>query len=125
MYVKDVARAFVDAVGKPGTVGRTYCLCGSEVMTWPQMHHAAAEAFVGRRRAVLPLPAWWAKLLSRVVPRPLLPFNRDQVVMSQEDGACQPAESARFAADFGWQPVGYRVALRDYAGGATTAAPPG
>src|SRR5438105_3831955 len=88
VYVGDVARAFVDALEKPQTVGEIYPIGGSGVVTWPQMHRMAAEAIVGKRRAVMPIPAWYAKLLTRVMPAWMLPFNRDQVIMSQEENTC-------------------------------------
>jgi hypothetical protein len=62
----------------------------------------------------MPIPAWYASLLTRVVPGRLLPFNRDQVVMSQEDNTT--ADLPRFAADFGWTPRAFAEALASYAG---------
>ena len=47
------------------------------------------------------VPAWYAKVLTYVVPPPLLPFNRDQVIMSQEDNSC---DLTKFTEDFGWHP---------------------
>ncbi len=98
---------------KPETVGQTYCLGGAEAFTWPELHRAAAQAITGRGRWVLPLPAWYGKLLARVFPGSLLPFNRDQVIMSQEDNTC---DLAPFTAAFGWTPRGFRETLAGYAG---------
>src|SRR5215208_5826486 len=36
--VKDVAGAFVEALGNPKTVGEIYPLAGAQVVTWPEMH---------------------------------------------------------------------------------------
>jgi hypothetical protein len=58
------------------------------------------------------VPAWYAKLLTRLVPRPLLPFNRDQVVMSQEDNTC---DLGPFRRDFGWDPADFETTLNAYA----------
>ena len=112
VYVEDVARAFADALEKPGTVGQVYCVGGSEVLTWPELHRAMAEAITGRRRPVLPIPAWNAKLLARVLPSSLLGFNRDQVLMSREDSTC---DLAPFTAAFGWTPRALRETLGTYA----------
>ena len=112
VFVDDVARAFADALEEPGTSGHAYCLGGPDVLTWPALHHAMAEAVVGRRRPVVPMPVWQAKLLARVVPNSLLGFNRDQVLMSQEDSTCDPAP---FTAAFGWTPRGLRETLAAYA----------
>ena len=111
VYVGDVARAFVDALDKPGTIGRAYCLGGPETMTWPQMHRTVALSLVGKPRPALALPAWYAKFLTSVTPGFLLPFNRDQVIMSQEDNTCDLSD---FRADFGWEPKGFAQALDEY-----------
>jgi uncharacterized protein YbjT (DUF2867 family) len=113
VYVNDVARAFVDAINNPKTIGQTYDLAGPDVLTWPELHRSVARAVTGKSRWVMPLPAWYAKALTRVVPAPLLPFNRDQIVMSQEDN---PADVAKFAADFGWTPRPFAETLGAYAG---------
>ena len=112
VYVGDVARAFVDAIENPKAIGQSYDLAGPDVLTWPELHRTFAQAFVGKRRLVMPLPAWYAKALARVVPGSLLPFNRDQVLMSQEDNT---ANLAKFVADFGWTPRGFRQTLETYA----------
>jgi NADH dehydrogenase len=113
VFVDDVARAFADALDDPGTVGKSYDLAGPDVLTWPELHRAAARAIVGHGRWVVPIPAWYARLLTRLVPGRLLPFNRDQVAMSQEDNT---ADLAPFTADFGWQPRPFRETLETYAG---------
>jgi NADH dehydrogenase len=112
IYVGDVARAFVDALEKPQTIGEVYLLGGSERVTWPELHRISAEAIVGKKRAVMALPAWYAKALTRVVPGPLLPFNRDQVIMSQEDNTC---DLSKFKDDFGWEPRGFASSIWEYA----------
>jgi NADH dehydrogenase len=112
VFVNDVARAFVDCMDKPHTIGKTYNLGGSEQLTWPQMHTASATAIVGHRRAVMALPAWYANVLTHIVPRTLLPFNRDQVIMSQEDNTC---DLAPFITDFGWTPGGLTEDMARYA----------
>ncbi len=58
------------------------------------------------------LPAWYAKALTHLLPASLLPFNRDQVMMSQEDNTC---DLTKFQHDFGWQPKGFRESLSGYA----------
>jgi uncharacterized protein YbjT (DUF2867 family) len=112
VFVDDVARAFVDAVENPKTIGQSYDLAGPDVLTWPQLHRAFAEAFVGKRRLVMPLPTWYARALTRIVPGSLLPFNRDQVIMSQEDNT---ADLSKFTGDFGWTPRPFRQTLESYA----------
>jgi NADH dehydrogenase len=110
--VGDVARAFVDAVETPRTIGELYMLGGPDQLTWPELHRACARAIVGKERPVIAVPAWYARLLTRIVPGALLPFNRDQVIMSQEDNTCDLAKLVR---DFGWTPQSLEASLRHYA----------
>ena len=112
VYVGDVARAVVDALEKPSTIGEVYPIGGPDVVTWPQMHHIVSEAIVGKKRRAVPIPAWYAKAITRVVPGPLLPFNRDQVIMSQEENTC---DLSKFVDDFGWTPRPFADAVRSYA----------
>jgi NADH dehydrogenase len=112
VYVEDVARAFVEAIDNPRTAGQTYDLGGSERLSWPELHETSARAITGRRRAIIAMPAWKALLLTRLVPGSLLPFNRDQVIMSQEDNTC---DLSAFETDFGWRPRGFRETLGAYA----------
>ena len=112
VYVDDVARAFVDALQNPRTIRHIYELAGPDRMTWPQMHHLASEKIVGKRRMAAPLPAWWAKLLAAAGLGPLLGFNRDQVIMSQENNV---ADTTSFERDFGWKPRPMGETLREYA----------
>lgn len=113
LYVKDVARALVDSLQNPLARRQIYELGGPEQMTWPRMHHIASRAIVGRKRPAIPIPAWYAKFLTRLIPRTLLPFNQDQVIMSQEDNTC---DLTRFRRDFQWEPAEFAATLHKYAG---------
>lgn len=112
VYVGDVAAAFVGAIDRPHTIGRAYNLAGPEVMTWPQMHRLASAAVRGRPRRSAAVPAWAARLMASVAPAALLPFNRDQVIMSQEDNA---GDTTEWRADFGATPTPFAAALEGYA----------
>ena len=112
VYVKDVARAFVEALGNPKTIGEIYPLGGPTAITWPQMHRICAEAITGKSRLVVPLPAWYAKMIAAITPAALLPFNRDQVIMSQEDNTC---DMRKFQDDFGWETQPFEEMVKGYA----------
>jgi nucleoside-diphosphate-sugar epimerase len=112
VYVGDVARAFADALDKPQTVGQTYDLGGPDVTDWPAMHRTVAEVLTGKPRATLPIPAWYANALTYVTPAALLPFNRAQVAMAEEDNVC---DLTPFVQAFGWTPRPFEAALRGYA----------
>lgn len=112
VYVRDVARAFVDSIDIKKTVGEVYLLAGADVLTWPQLHRTVSQAVVGRRRMVLPIPVWAAKLYAAIGIARLLGFNRDQVIMSQEDNT---ADLTKFKDDFGWEPQPFEPTLQTYA----------
>lgn len=112
VFIDDVAAAFADAVGLPASVGRVYNLAGPEVMTWPEMHRTASGIIRGKSKVPAALPAWLAKAVASVAPASLLPFNRDQVLMSQEDNT---GDTTEWRADFGVSPAAFAEALRGYA----------
>jgi nucleoside-diphosphate-sugar epimerase len=111
VYVRDVARAFADALENPATIGEVYLIGGPDAMSWPQMHHMVSQALTGKQRRARAVPAWYAKAIARAVPGALLPFNRDQVLMSQEDNVC---DLAKLKDTFGWEPQRFKDALEGY-----------
>jgi len=111
VFVGDVARAFVESIDNPKSVGKEYAISGAQELSWPEMHRMVARMITGKSRLALPIPAWYAKALAAVVPAALLPFNRDQVIMSQEDNT---ADTSKFERDFGWKTTGFEESLRSY-----------
>jgi hypothetical protein len=75
------------------------------------MYRAFAQALRGRPKATLPIPAWYAMLLTRLLPPRLLPFNRAQVIMSQEDSIADLIDIER---DFGFAPEGFTQSVARY-----------
>jgi len=108
IYVNDVARAFVDALANPRTIGEIYPLAGPDQLTWPQLHNAV----VGHRRWVASMPVPVAKILAAIGLGRLLGFNWDQVVMSQEDNT---ADISKVKDHFGWEPQAFETTLKSYA----------
>jgi uncharacterized protein YbjT (DUF2867 family) len=113
IFVEDVARAFADSLENAKTIGEIFPIGGAEQVSWPELHHVAAEKIVGHRRWVMAIPVWYAKLLTHVVPAFLLPFSWDQVAMSQENNTC---DLGKFREAFGWDVRGFGEALGGYAG---------
>ena len=111
VYVKDVARAFVDATEKPKTIGEVYPVGGAKRYTWPGFYRMSARLIRGRERWVTGIPVQVAKLMAKL-GGPLVPFNRDQIIMSQEDST---ADLTKFKTDFGWEPRGLEETLPTYA----------
>jgi NADH dehydrogenase len=111
VFVDDVARAFVESLEDPKKIGEVYLLGGPDQLSWPQMHRMIAEIVAGHPRPVIAVPAWYAKAIATIVPGRLLPFNRDQVLMSQEDNVC---DLAKFESAFGWIPRRLQETLKAY-----------
>ncbi|MFI5381105.1 MAG: NAD-dependent epimerase/dehydratase family protein [Tepidisphaerales bacterium] len=112
IYVGDVARAIVDAMENPQHVGEVHLLGGPDTVTWPDLHHICSAAIAGSPHLALPIPAWYGRLMSNILPPALLPFNHDMVEMSQEDNTC---DLTKFKARFGWEPRTLEATLREYA----------
>ncbi len=64
-HVDDVARAFVNAIGKPQTFGKAYHTTGEEWMTWNQYHQKVARAIGAPEPHLVHIPT---DLLARVAP---------------------------------------------------------
>jgi NADH dehydrogenase len=110
--VEDVSRAIVESIDKPETIHRSIDLAGPHVLTWPELHRAVAQAVVGKSKPIAPIPAWWARVLTSVIPDRILGTNASQVLMSQEDNTCdiQPMIDL-----FGWHPDPFEPSLARYA----------
>ncbi len=99
--VEDVARAFVDCLQTPTTIGQTLDLVGPDQFTWPQMYRQASRAIRGKPRTSIGIPIWYARLLTRIAPASILPFNRAQIEMAGEDST---SSSNATMQHFGWTP---------------------
>jgi len=111
VYVGDVARLFADAFEKDLAIGRSYDVGGPDRLTWPELHRICSAVMAGRARAAVPVPAWAALALARIMPASSLPFGRDEVMMSLEDNVCDIAPLVR---DFGFAPQPFEQSLRSY-----------
>lgn len=112
VYVEDVARAFVDALSNPKTVGQSIDLTGPEVLDWQQFYALVTRRLLGQPKLAVGLPAWYGRLLTGLIPAKLLPFNKSQVAMAAEDSVADvaPAEGL-----FGWRPRGFAETFEGYA----------
>lgn len=93
--VENVAKAFVAAIKNDATIGKVYDLCGPDAFTWNELYDKL-QTVLGTHKPKLHLPLPIARLqaamFEKLMPNP--PFNRDQVIMAQEDnvGDQQPAD---------------------------------
>ncbi len=84
VHVEDVARAFVEALGDPATVGKTYVLGGPESLSWNAMVERVADA-TGRRKMILPMPIGLMRVGATLLDwLPVFPVTRDQLTMLSE-----------------------------------------
>ncbi len=111
VWVEDVARCFAQALTLPRSIGETYPMGGPDTYTWPQFYLTCQRHIPGAKtgRKPLAVPAWYAKAIAGM---PGVPFNRDQVIMSQEDSVCQTAKAE---AHFGFELAQLEPALARYA----------
>ncbi|MEE9212982.1 MAG: NAD(P)H-binding protein [Phycisphaeraceae bacterium] len=86
VWVQDVARCFAGALTNSKSVGETYPIGGPDVYTWPQFYETCRRHLPrARNKRIMAVPVWYASLIAG---KPGVPFNRDQVIMSQEDSVC-------------------------------------
>jgi len=115
IYVDDVAACFVAALDRPGSIEETYGLGGPDFYTWRELYRTIQRLLPGALdKRILAIPAWYAKMMTSLpLVGGLLPFNRDQVVMSQEDATCNPAKAIT---DLGVAPRAFEPSFAEYAG---------
>ena len=94
VYAGDVAEAIATAVAGQTRPGTTYELGGPEVMTFKALMEYVL-ATIERRRLLVPLPFWVARLQAFVfefMPKP--PLTRDQVALLRSDNVVSEAARA-------------------------------
>ena len=91
--IADVAQAFVRALTRPETEGRTFELCGPEPKSWKEILATIAAA-VDKRKLMLPAPAIGVKTAAALFDRfPWFPISRDQLTMLMEGNVCAEASA--------------------------------
>ena len=90
VHVEDVARAFVNALTNPSTVGETYNLGGPEIVSWTEMIRRVAAA-TDRKKWVIPFPIGAMKIAATLFDwLPFFPVTRDQLIMLAEGNTASP-----------------------------------
>jgi NADH dehydrogenase len=116
VFAGDVAEAIamaVDGRAKPGTI---YELGGPEIMTFKELLQYVLDT-TGRRRALVPLPFWAARLQAaflQYMPTPLL--TPDQVKLLRNDNVVSEAaiRDGRTFATFGIAPCSIAAVVPSY-----------
>ncbi|MFP5468212.1 MAG: complex I NDUFA9 subunit family protein [Alphaproteobacteria bacterium] len=113
VYVTDVANAIVRALDDAASDGKTYELGGPHIYTMKQIMELVLEQ-TGRRRLLLPLPFFAARILAallQILPKPLLTV--DQVRLLEKDNIV--SEGTLTLKDLGiTQPTSAEVVLPTY-----------
>jgi len=116
IWVEDVARCFVAALGDKATAGQAYELCGPRVHTLEEIVRYAAEV-VGRHPRIWALPGGIAQLQAFVfehLPGKLV--TRDNLRSMSVDNVC----AGEFPAIFGFKPSPMEAVVPEFLGGETT-----
>ncbi len=100
IHVGDVADAFVNAIDRPDTIGRTEELVGPDTMTFPEMLKIYQRHVPGAKSWLKPVGLPWrvAALQARVAGAVglgnLLPFDEGMAIMGGRDSTADPAPAA-------------------------------
>jgi len=88
VYVGDVVEAFARCIDRRDAAGRTYQLCGPEVVTLGDIVSSTARS-LGIRRWILPLPRFVARIQAAVMDFvPGKPFSTDNFLSATVDSVC-------------------------------------
>jgi len=88
VYVGDVVEAFARSVERRDVAGRTFQLCGPEVVTLGEIVRDTASA-LGLRRWILPLPASLSRAQAAIMDFvPGKPFSTDNYLSATIDSVC-------------------------------------
>lgn len=88
VYVGDVADAFVGCLERRDVAGRTFQLCGPDVMTLGDIVRLTA-GYLGLKRVVVPLPRSLSRLQAALMDFvPGKPFSTDNFLSATLDSVC-------------------------------------
>ncbi|HYC38270.1 MAG TPA: complex I NDUFA9 subunit family protein [Usitatibacter sp.] len=110
VWVEDVARCFTLALGNPAAFGAAYNLCGPNAYTLEELVRFVART-LGRRRAILALPAALGKLQALAfehLPGKLM--TRDNLASMSMDNVCADP----FPPLFGFNPSPLEAVVPEY-----------
>lgn len=96
VFVGDVGQAAASAATGTGTLGTVYELGGPQVLTFKELLKATLD-YSERKRLLLPIPFWMAKLMAVLtwpLPNTLRPMTVDQVRLLQSDNLVSEAAKA-------------------------------
>jgi len=105
VHVADVAHAFVNALQREETHGQVLPLGGPDAMSWQEILATIAAA-VGKRKLMMPTPAWGVSAAAALLDRfEAFPITRDQIRMLLEGNTC----SADAFGPLGIEPIAFNA----------------
>jgi uncharacterized protein YbjT (DUF2867 family) len=110
IWVEDVARCFVSALGDPRTFGQAYELCGPRAYTLEELMRFVVDT-LGLRRKIVALPGALAQMQAFTfehLPGKLM--TRDNLRSMSVDNVC----SGPFPAVFGFSPAALEAVVPEY-----------
>jgi len=114
VWVEDVARVFVAALGRDATVGRTYDVGGPDVLTLRQFYRTLSRVLLGREKRLMPVPTFAVRagawLAAHLMANP--PVAPDEVRMLL---AARPCDIGPMTEAFGVEPAPFEQTLAAYA----------
>jgi NADH dehydrogenase len=116
IWVEDVARCFVRALGDTRTFGQTYSLCGPKAYTLEELVRFVAKT-IGQERRIVPLSPALARLQAFMLEHaPGKLMTRDNLRSMSVDNVCE----APFPAIFGFEPSPLEAVAPLYLAGQST-----
>ncbi len=92
VHVRDVANAFVRALGVADTLGETFVLCGPQTLEWRAIIQTIARA-CGTTKLAVPVPAFSVRVLAALFEGfDFFPITREQFDMLLEGNAGDSSE---------------------------------
>jgi NADH dehydrogenase len=115
VYVKDVAQAFLAALARADSIGKTYPLVGPKTYTLAELVRFTAQV-LGVKRLVLPLPNVVGRLQGLafdILPAALKPFSSD----NYKSLAFDSVSERNGLTELGIRPTPLELIVPDYLGG--------
>lgn len=111
IYVKDLARAIVDAFLSPKTIQRSYNVSGKDSLTYKNCVQLIANV-LGKRIFLVTLPLKIAVFLAWLLhPIPGLPkIKKEQLLRLNEDKSFSHEDAVR---DFGFSPMTFSLGIKE------------
>lgn len=95
VYVQDVADCFVKAIDTPATIGKTYSLCGPDVVTYKGLLKMIS-GILGRNHLLLPVPEIFIRAAIGMLGKTdWFPITKDQFIMLTEGNVCDDDSAFR------------------------------